>query len=546
MEILNPTAPIIGESTISVLAYADDVALLTTKPEILQEVLRTLEHWSNVSRMKINLGRNKTEVMHFNISSPEPIALFGDIIPVTDVYTYLGYEIGPSINTHVTHRRKKLKNWLEEVKNRLSGNNIDYDQRATIIKTYMRPKLAYCLEFCTPTRTMLTTLEQNERGFFYQACRKSARIHKFTLHSPFNTGWNIPKIAHHQVLKLCRYVLSLNRMKYDSRQVKVTKALLEDPLSWLNICFKYWNNQDPEFQNWLPVPTNSTSDTIPSFEIYIPITMNNDPSLSPIHPPPSHIYSEPSDLDDDWISIREKITIKEQLAHQANTESLSFDIINHYCDNTLSQYYRRSPRVSASLANFTANFRNMRLASREVIERIFKKKHLATPKCSLCENIIDYPFHFLICPTMWNSGCQKVIFLLRKWGTLLSNTSVPLPFFPVDVSCYGLHIPDYFTEARFLLVIACASGAYAMVDSYRALGLQKKFKQILPDILNFTRSMWLEFQEKRHSSPNNIDDFIEEEYDSNHHVFRSSDLISEFVNVRNSGEVSDHSLEAAE
>jgi hypothetical protein len=81
-----------GDAKISILAYADDIALIADSEENLQIMLNTLQEYCCKWRLLIN--NNKTQIMHFKKpSQPETDLDFeygGNTIPKTNTYRYFG------------------------------------------------------------------------------------------------------------------------------------------------------------------------------------------------------------------------------------------------------------------------------------------------------------------------------------------------------------------------------------------------------------------------------------------------------------------------
>ena len=479
--------------------------------------------------MQINLGRNKTEVMHYNTPSPNAISYRGQIIPITESYTYLGYEIGPSPDAHIDYRQSKLNSWLKKVENRLAGTHVDYVQRVDIMKTYIRPKLTYCVELCTPSLKKRKKLEVLERKFFYKGRNNTAFLHRFTVHSPKYSGWNFPELAHHQTLKLARYILSLNRFRAESRQVRVMKTLLFDEDSWFFRVLNYWKSVDKEFTilHFMEYNTPEVTSELGEYDPEKPrhfalktimvhpvisrIITDSHPDAEPrSHQEPESIYYNclANSLDNIWSTLRLQVTNRRKTEHHEDTRSLSFMVINRFCENAESQLYRKSPNISAGLVNFITHFRNLRLPSEEVIYRIFKKIHLATPICSLCNQEVDYNFHFIFCSKMYEYGRNLCLSLLNHWESTFPLQELNVPFFPIIITNTYCKRNQNLCDDELYSIAAAASGAFIGEARYIKLGLPfnpKYFKnRVIPKVTRLTRMLWIEFQRRRHEIDPNL------------------------------------------
>lgn len=84
----------IGSYTLNYLFYADDVVLISTSSEGLQNCINALREFSEKWKLEINL--DKTKVLTFNNKGKETQNKYkygSELIQPTDKYTYLGIDL---------------------------------------------------------------------------------------------------------------------------------------------------------------------------------------------------------------------------------------------------------------------------------------------------------------------------------------------------------------------------------------------------------------------------------------------------------------------
>ncbi|XP_071177540.1 uncharacterized protein [Mytilus edulis] len=74
-------------STLEVLNFADDLALLSHTHHHLQEKTNRLNTFA--SQVGLKISQTKTEVMTLNINNLTPILVDGKDLPITETFTYL-------------------------------------------------------------------------------------------------------------------------------------------------------------------------------------------------------------------------------------------------------------------------------------------------------------------------------------------------------------------------------------------------------------------------------------------------------------------------
>lgn len=94
----------IGQTSVSVIVYADDIVLLTKSAEDLQSMMETLHAWSVKNSMVVNLEKSK--VIHFHkVSKPQttfPFMYNGEPMEVVKSYKYLGLILTETLDFNIT------------------------------------------------------------------------------------------------------------------------------------------------------------------------------------------------------------------------------------------------------------------------------------------------------------------------------------------------------------------------------------------------------------------------------------------------------------
>jgi hypothetical protein len=87
---------------ISFLAFVDDLVLIASSPEQLRVALSIVHNWARKTRMRLNIGANKTAIMvwgrgRLSVADNSLIFHLGSrLVPFVSVYKYLGVRIGCS------------------------------------------------------------------------------------------------------------------------------------------------------------------------------------------------------------------------------------------------------------------------------------------------------------------------------------------------------------------------------------------------------------------------------------------------------------------
>lgn len=137
----------IGEIPINILMYADDIILLASTPEQLQEMIDKLVVYCSLWDLKVNMG--KSGIMIFGggrRSAREKWSLGEKEIAIVSDYKYLGIVLTPrlSMQKHLKERLKTSKVTISSVwKNLLKNKDVNVDTKVKVFESCSRSVLCY-------------------------------------------------------------------------------------------------------------------------------------------------------------------------------------------------------------------------------------------------------------------------------------------------------------------------------------------------------------------------------------------------------------------
>jgi hypothetical protein len=215
----------IGDQTIPILLYADDVVLLSDNAYDLQYMLDVLHDWCTKWRMTINA--DKTSVMIFQ-NNNSPLGninfTFGNTqLEIVKSYKYLGLEL----NEH--HNWNKTVEKLAQSAGRALGvvlakskafGGFDYDTYKKVYDTTVRPILEYSSELWGHKE--YSTIN----AVFYRACRAYLKVCKYAPNASVlgDIGWEPPSVR-----------LGVNMSRYWSRLCHLDKNRLTSKVFFANL-----------------------------------------------------------------------------------------------------------------------------------------------------------------------------------------------------------------------------------------------------------------------------------------------------------------------
>ena len=167
----------IGKSKIDVIAYADDIIIISTTKIGLQETLDMVAQFG--TRFEIKFNPDKTIWMVFNSKIKRTVVesrrdswqgeliLDGKIIERVSVFKYLGVEINEE-NTdkdHLENRKKAAQRALSKLKHLdIICDKTNYFLKGHLYKTYIMPVLYYGSENLDLKKTNINKLERLENN----------------------------------------------------------------------------------------------------------------------------------------------------------------------------------------------------------------------------------------------------------------------------------------------------------------------------------------------------------------------------------------------
>ena len=190
-----------GHLDVSILAFADDIVLISDTPEKLQRLLEILEKWTRNWRLHVNI--NKTKIMQVrpqNMPRTEFTFRFHDSkLDCVTEYKYLGVYI----DEHLTYNKafeilnKSAQRALGEcVKKFNQATDMTCDVYTLLYNSYVAPVLDYGSSVYTVGKTSEYDKVQNSAIRYYLGVNKFIPICAFQLDMMWlNTreGWKIKK-----------------------------------------------------------------------------------------------------------------------------------------------------------------------------------------------------------------------------------------------------------------------------------------------------------------------------------------------------------------
>jgi hypothetical protein len=147
--------------TLSFLAYADDIALLTPDPVAAQRALTRLHQ--EAVKVGLHISASKTEVMHIGIQQPTDLQLpTGENIAQCDEFVYLGAKI---MNVDDLVRQRRCLAWVAAKK--LSGvfnSDVSDSIKLGLFKAIVESVLSYGLETVPMPKSRAATLDAAHRS----------------------------------------------------------------------------------------------------------------------------------------------------------------------------------------------------------------------------------------------------------------------------------------------------------------------------------------------------------------------------------------------
>ena len=186
----------IGNMNLSILLYADDIALLADSTENMQKILDTVSKWCRKWRLCINM--KKSAVVHFRKKGPRnefKFRLQGNVLQYSSDYKYLGVIFNEKLNF------QNNANTLAKAGGRALGGMISkiHSYKDIGISTFEKlflncvaPVLDYCSEVWGLRNYHCIEMVQNRALRYYLGVHRFTPLH--ALHGEF--GWKLPYHRH--------------------------------------------------------------------------------------------------------------------------------------------------------------------------------------------------------------------------------------------------------------------------------------------------------------------------------------------------------------
>ena len=149
----------IGGQLLSNLSYADDIALINSKSNDLQQFIDPLVKHSAEVGLHINVS--KTECMSTNPDTILSLYINNKQIKQVNEFVYLGYKLSASNNGLTAVKHRIGLGWAAFEKNKplLKSKRIAYRTKKNIYNTYILPVILYGLECVNWTPNTIQKLE---------------------------------------------------------------------------------------------------------------------------------------------------------------------------------------------------------------------------------------------------------------------------------------------------------------------------------------------------------------------------------------------------
>jgi hypothetical protein len=219
---------------ILVQAYADDVVLVSEKPEDLQEMLQTLEEFTEWSRMEVNTKKCTTasymlDRMRHRCALRANLKFRGQQIPnltMTQSMRYLGTAVAARRTVKLESVRGKIIEMKERLK-RIMGSKLAVIQKIDAIKTFLLPSMDFIMLNGEAGREDLRKMDQKIRGAVNQLLNLPGLPKDFHHASWRDGGLSYPSLVDRQEVLVIR---SLSQMltSQDGQIRSVMKQFVED------------------------------------------------------------------------------------------------------------------------------------------------------------------------------------------------------------------------------------------------------------------------------------------------------------------------------
>ena len=221
----------IGDETIPILLYADDVVVLANNEAEMQVMLDAVDKWCKRWHMLINMAKSKA--MHFRPSTTNqcmrPLYLGNKIVDYTENYKYLGVIFTEHLSflTHCNTLAESSTRALGAIISKLrSVGNMGYQTFSKCVESCVYPVMEYGAEVWGGIKDAPTDLTQ------MKAIRAFLGVHKFAPNLAIigDMGWCPAYIR--RKISLLRYWNRLVKLDNDRMTKKILNAEYSEGGQW--------------------------------------------------------------------------------------------------------------------------------------------------------------------------------------------------------------------------------------------------------------------------------------------------------------------------
>lgn len=220
-----------GDLLISILLYADDIALLAPDESSLQKMLHTLHNWCKKWRLQVNV--EKTKIIHFRNKSI-PISNFcfkcGDLrIEIATKYKYLGLWFTEFLDMEMAARElaKSASRALGALYTKFKfAGGMSHAVFKNLYESLVEPVLFYGAGIWGINKYNFTQLVQNKACRYFLGSGKNAS----NVATRGDLGWSSCDVK--QKVEVCRLWLRLRETNHDRLVFKIHLWSKEKRKSW--------------------------------------------------------------------------------------------------------------------------------------------------------------------------------------------------------------------------------------------------------------------------------------------------------------------------
>ncbi len=249
----------IGDVKIDIIAYADNILIITNIKKHAQLMLNEISNYCNTFEIKINADKTILIIFYFNISRTaaeinqdiwqEDLILQNIILKRTDNMKYLGIHFTDD-SKFKTHTEKRISATIKAsaaLKNfGLQDEILKPHIKSNMYKTFVMPILTYGYDLIIPNKCQINSLRRTETNIIKQ----TLNISIFSRHSSLLRALNIKPIENRIYIAQLALYRRLTENDYTNRIILATSA----------------NNCESEYMKRIRWLTSSYSDSFSTYD----------------------------------------------------------------------------------------------------------------------------------------------------------------------------------------------------------------------------------------------------------------------------------------